>query len=518
MLTFLTRRVIVSILVLLAASFLVYELSASSGDPLAELRTSTARNKAEQIHQKELLLHLNLPIELRYFLWLWGVIQGIWGHLDLGISATGQPVTSMLQSAVAVTVQLLLASTVLAIVFGVIVGITSALRQYSGYDYTVTFLAFLFFSLPSFFVAVILKAYVGIAFNNFLVDPTIATWLLIALPLLSGAIWQGILGGNAKKRWLTFAIAAVVTAGVLFYISATHWLLNPALGLPFIIVVGLGLGLLVVVLTTGIENRKSLYTAITVVVIGAAVYLPFNGNPYGLTHVLNFNIWILLAFGVLAVAVGVVVGYLFGGVDRWLSARTGGITAFLVSGLIVVDRFMQGWQAYSTQIVNGRPIATVGAATPNLSDYTHSFWIQGLDSFTHLLLPTLSLMLISLAGYSRYSRANLLDVLNQDYIRTARAKGLNERTVVMRHAFRNSLIPLTTVIAFDVGALVGGAIVTETVFAWSGMGQLFDQALLHTDVNPLMGYFVVTGVIIVVFNIFADLIYSVLDPRIRVTV
>jgi peptide/nickel transport system permease protein len=127
-------------------------------------------------------------------------------------------------------------------------------------------------------------------------------------------------------------------------------------------------------------------------------------------------------------------------------------------------------------------------------------------------------MLISLAGYSRYSRANLLDVLNQDYIRTARAKGLNERTVVMRHAFRNSLIPLTTIIAFDIGGLVGGAIVTETVFAWSGMGQLFDQALNNTDVNVLMGYFIVTGLLVVIFNIVADIMYSVLDPRIRVTV
>jgi peptide/nickel transport system permease protein len=512
MLTFLTRRVIVSILVLLAASFLVYILSASSGDPLASLRTSTARNKEEQIHAKILLLNLNVPIGIRYFIWLWGVIQGLWGQLDLGHSLTGQPVTSMLSSAVGVTVQLLLASTILAIVFGVLVGITSALRQYSGYDYTVTFLAFLFFSLPSFFVAVILKAYVGIAFNNFLQDPTIAPWLLIFLPLLSGAIWQGILGGDAKKRWLTFAIAAVVTGGVLFYISATHWLDNPSLGIGVILVLGLGLGLLVVVLTTGIENRKSLYTAIVVVAIGGLAYFGFDAISRSL------NLWSVLGLGVVAIGVGALVGWLFAGPDRWLSARTGGITAFLVGGLIVVDRFMQDFQIYSQEIVNGRPIATVGSATPNLSSYTSSFWIQGLDSFTHLLLPTLSLMLISLAGYSRYSRANLLDVLNQDYIRTARAKGLNERTVVMRHAFRNSLIPLTTVVAFDIGSLVGGAIVTETVFAWSGMGQLFDQALLTTDVNPLMGYFVVTGVIIVLFNIFADLIYSVLDPRIRVTV
>jgi peptide/nickel transport system permease protein len=517
MLTFLTRRVVISILVLLAASFLVYLLSASSGDPLASLRTSTARNKEEQIHAKILLLHLDVPVGLRYFIWLWGVIEGLWGQLDLGHSLTGQPVTSMLASAVAVTVQLLLASTILAIVFGVIVGITSALRQYSGYDYTVTFLAFLFFSLPSFFVAVILKAYVGIAFNNFLQDPTIAPWLLVALPLLSGLIWQGILGGAAKRRWLIFGIATIVTFGVLFYISATHWLDDPGLGIGVVLVLSVGLGLLVVVLTTGIENRKSLYTALTVAAIGTLLYYPIVG-PGGLTHVVLFNIWGVLGLGVVAIGVGVLVGYLFGGTDRWLSARTGGIAAFLSSGLLLIDRFMQDFQAYSTQIVNNRPIATVGSSTPNLSDFTSSFWIQGLDSFTHLLLPTISLMLISLAGYSRYSRANLLDVLNQDYIRTARAKGLNERTVVMRHAFRNSLIPLTTIVAFDIGALVGGAIVTETVFAWSGMGQLFDQALLTTDVNPLMGYFIVTGVIIVLFNIFADLVYSVLDPRIRVTV
>ena len=267
MLTFLTRRVIISILVLLAASFLVYVLSASSGDPLATLRTSTARNKLEQIHQKELLLHLNVPIPIRYFLWLWGVIQGLWGHLDLGSSITGQAVTGMLATAVGVTVQLLIASFVLAIIFGVLVGITSALRQYSGYDYTVTFLAFLFFSLPSFFVAVILKAYVGIAFNNFLQDPTIATWLLVGLPLLSGAIWQGILGGDAKRRWITFGIATVVTAGVLFYISATHWLNNPSLGIGVVLVMSVGLGLLVVVLTTGIENRRSLYTALSLSLI-----------------------------------------------------------------------------------------------------------------------------------------------------------------------------------------------------------------------------------------------------------
>jgi peptide/nickel transport system permease protein len=512
MLTFLTRRIAVSLLVLLAASFLVYMLAANSGDPLQSLRTSSSQNAAAELHQRYLQLHLDVAAPVRYLYWLWGVIQGLWGQLDLGTSLNGQEVTSMLSSAVGVTVQLLLAATVLAIVFGVLVGITTALRQYSGYDYTTTFLAFLFFSLPSFFVAVILKAYVGIAYNNFLVNPVIPWWLLILIPLVTGFLWMGILGGDAKRRWITFGIATVVTFGVLFYISATGWLNDPSLGLPVVVVLGAGLAVLVTVLTTGLENRRSLYTALTVVVIGALTWWPFMQYTSGVT------IWIVLLLGLVAIGVGILVGWLWGGPDRWQSARTGGITAFLVSALVLVDRFMKDWQLYSTEVANGRPIATVGAATPNLSDITSNFWITGLDTFTHLLLPTISLMLISLAGYSRYSRANLLDVMNQDYIRTARAKGVNERTVVMRHAFRNSLIPLTTVVAFDIGALVGGAIVTETVFAWSGMGQLFDVALQTTDVNALMGYFLVTGVIVVAFNIFADILYSVLDPRIRVTV
>jgi peptide/nickel transport system permease protein len=107
--------------------------------------------------------------------------------------------------------------------------------------------------------------------------------------------------------------------------------------------------------------------------------------------------------------------------------------------------------------------------------------------------------------------------MNQDYIRTARAKGLTERTVVMRHAFRNALIPITTIIAFDFGAVIGGAIVTERVFGWSGMGAMFNTALPLVDVNPIMGVFLVTGISAIVFNLVADLVYSALDPRIRVT-
>ena len=124
---------------------------------------------------------------------------------------------------------------------------------------------------------------------------------------------------------------------------------------------------------------------------------------------------------------------------------------------------------------------------------------------------------ISFATYSRYSRATMLEVMNQDYVRTARAKGLTERTVVMRHAFRNALIPITTLAAIDFGALIAGAVITEYVFGWQGMGNLFFVGLLQTDPNPVMAFYVVTALSVAVFNLIADIAYAYLDPRIRLT-
>ncbi|MBN9186881.1 MAG: ABC transporter permease, partial [Microbacterium sp.] len=205
MLTFLSRRLIASILVLFVASYIVYVLAATAGDPLAELRTSTARNKQALIDQRIQELQLNVPAPLRYFLWLGDAIRG-----NLGTNLQGQSVNTQVANAAGVTIQLLTASLVLAVIIGILIGITSALRQYSGYDYTVTFLAFLAFSLPSFFIAVVLKAYVGIAFNNFLGAPNIPWYLLIIIPLVLGFLWMGIIGGVAKTRWLVFGIATVV--------------------------------------------------------------------------------------------------------------------------------------------------------------------------------------------------------------------------------------------------------------------------------------------------------------------
>lgn len=175
---------------------------------------------------------------------------------------------------------------------------------------------------------------------------------------------------------------------------------------------------------------------------------------------------------------------------------------------------MQTWKPYmETDAVYFRPVPTFGQTNALLEP--GNFWMTFLDLLVHLFLPTTALLLISFAGYVRFSRGTLLEVLNQDYIRTARAKGLTERTVIMRHAFRNTMIPLTTIMVVDFAGIIGGAIITERIFGWIGMGTLFNQAINSLDLNLLMGVFFITAFLAVSANLVADLLYSALDPRIR---
>ena len=138
-----------------------------------------------------------------------------------------------------------------------------------------------------------------------------------------------------------------------------------------------------------------------------------------------------------------------------------------------------------------------------------------LDRAQHLALPIIVLAVASIAQYSRFMRASMLEVVNSDYVRTARAKGLDERKVTMKHAFRNALIPMVTLIALNFGALLGGAVVTETVFALDGMGLYFITKLNAGDPYPVMAFLMVTAVFVVIFNLIADLAYGWLDPRVR---
>ncbi len=137
------------------------------------------------------------------------------------------------------------------------------------------------------------------------------------------------------------------------------------------------------------------------------------------------------------------------------------------------------------------------------------------DTLGHMILPTISLALISYASWSRFQRASMLEVLNSDYIRLARSKGLPRNTVMVRHALRTALIPLTTVTALDVAAIIGGAVVTERVFQWKGMGDFLLTAIVASDTYALAGWLLVSAVVVILFNLLADLLYAVLDPRIR---
>src|SRR6266571_1840488 len=138
-----------------------------------------------------------------------------------------------------------------------------------------------------------------------------------------------------------------------------------------------------------------------------------------------------------------------------------------------------------------------------------------LQRIQHLILPVITLSVISIAGYSRFMRASMLEVVNADYVRTARAKGLIERRVVFKHAFRNALIPLMTLAAIDFGVLFGGTIITETVYGLPGMGRYFIDALSGGETYEIMAWLMVTSLMVVFFNLVADVVLGFLDPRIR---
>jgi peptide/nickel transport system permease protein len=137
------------------------------------------------------------------------------------------------------------------------------------------------------------------------------------------------------------------------------------------------------------------------------------------------------------------------------------------------------------------------------------------DFIWHLTLPALVLGLSSAAPLMRYTRASMLDILNSEYVTTATAKGLVRRAVVVRHAFRNSLIPIITVIGLLLPELVGGAVITEQIFAWPGMGQMAVRAAADRDTALMMGIVLVVGTAVLATNILVDVLYAAVDPRVR---
>jgi peptide/nickel transport system permease protein len=321
MLTYIARRILYSIPVLLATSFLSFTFLTRAGDPLANLRANPRTNSPGILKHLAHVYHLDQSLPVRYWYWL----QDVFTH-KLGVSLlTSQPIWPDITRAVGHTLQIVLLAQLIALVLGVAVGIYSAIRQYSAFDYTMTSLSFLGYAMPTFWLALILQ------------------------------------------------------------------------------------------------------------IIFVDIYLKWH------------------------------------------------VRIFYTSGLN--------------------------------SGVTSSTW--SLDRLQHIALPVVTLTVVSFALYSRYMRATMLDVINSDYVRTARAKGVPERLVIFRHVVRNALIPITTVTALQFGALLGGAIVTETIFTLDGMGFFFYNRLLANDIYAVMAYVMVVAVTVILFNLLADILYGILDPRIR---
>ena len=510
MLAFIGRRIGTLFVILFGSSFILYNLTAISGDPREQYKFATDEKSQSALRALVRQLDLETPPPLRYFKWLEGVSGVFYGKLNFGVTRDNEDVISRLSAAIPTTLKLVTAATLTAIFLGIALGIVTALRQYSRFDYVVTFFSFLMFSLPIFWVAVLLKQFLAIEFNDFLEVGYIDVGWRVALGVLTAVFWAGVIGGS-KTRVAKVAISAfVLTFGILTAIVALKWFYDPGLGPIIVFLLSVGIAFAVTAISMGLDNRPALKSSLSIALITLILYYP-------LQYVFDkYSSWLLiLALAVLTTSTATLISILFAKIDRGAVIRTSVITSIGCGLVVILDRLLNTWSEYLTlDGVNGRPIPTIGQVNPLLT--TDDFWIVQLDTVVHLILPTVALTLISFAGYIRFSRGTMLEVLNQDYIRTARAKGLSERVVVVRHAFRNTMIPITTIIVVDISGVIGGAIITERVFGWSGMGTLFNKAISGYDLNLLMGVFAVTATLAVLANLVADLLYAALDPRIRV--
>jgi len=173
---------------------------------------------------------------------------------------------------------------------------------------------------------------------------------------------------------------------------------------------------------------------------------------------------------------------------------------------------LKEWAIQINEATGAHIFDTLWESSPNPpSGFLPQLW----DAGQHMILPVLTLSLLSYAAWSRFQRASMLEVLGSDYMRLARAKGLSPTRVLLKHGLRNALIPLSTQVALDTAGLLSGAVITETIYSWRGMGLFFIQAIEMADPNAVMAWLLVAALFVVIMNLAADLFYAVLDPRIR---
>ncbi|WP_395310548.1 ABC transporter permease [Mycobacterium sp. AMU20-3851] len=231
---------------------------------------------------------------------------------------------------------------------------------------------------------------------------------------------------------------------------------------------------------------------------------------------IGVSLRLVLIGSVVGTLIGVVVGA-WGAVRQYrLSDRTITLAALLIISaptFVIANLLILG--ALKVNSILGIQLFEYTGETS--ADAVGGWWNQFVDRVQHLVLPTFTLALTAIAGFSRYQRNAMLDVLGQDFIRTARAKGLTRRQALFRHGLRTALIPMATLFAYSVGGLFTGAVFVEKIFGWHGMGEWVVQGITTQDTNIVVAITVFTGVTILLAGLLSDVIYAALDPRVRVS-
>ena len=241
------------------------------------------------------------------------------------------------------------------------------------------------------------------------------------------------------------------------------------------------------------------------------------GLPVGqqLSQHLLVTLRMVLLATILAVFVAIPIG-VWSGVRKGKPAdHVANVTNFLLLAIptFVIGTLLKEFVAIKINEAAGKTIFyTIGEQSPLLSG---PFLGRLPDYAAHTVLPVITLILVTYPSWAIYQRSSVLEALDSDYVRLARAKGLSPRRVLVRHVLRNALIPVTTVVALDFATVIGGAVVTESIFSWNGMGLWFLQGVQTRDIDIVLAFLIVTATSIILFNLAADILYAFLDPRIR---
>lgn len=236
------------------------------------------------------------------------------------------------------------------------------------------------------------------------------------------------------------------------------------------------------------------------------------------SQVIGENMWVSFAIAVIATILQFAIAIPLGiqGATHQYSTRDYIVTIFTMIGISLPTYFFAAIiiKIFSVELGLFPSTGLVSAGVIYTKDFA-GFISKLLDMAHHLVLPIFCTVILSIGGLMRYTRTNTLEVLNADYIRTARAKGLSEQTVIYKHAFRNTMIPLVTLLAGILPSLFGGMMITEEVFAIDGIGRLAYNALSSGDIPFVMGYNMFLAVLTVIGTLFSDIMYSVVDPRVK---